>query len=197
MGTRMIRSCKYGASLEKLTDQQRAFVAELLADDVFSAVNAAKRAGYKAPSQAAYKLLRTPAIAKALGKQQRLREERCELTASDVLNYLKRVLYFNPLEYFYPTKDGGWAISTIEALPEEVGQLIDGMKIKVTTHANGSQTSEFEVQLVSKATALALAVRHTTVSKHEVKQVLDWKPLYKEPTEENRIDRMLREAKEK
>ena len=194
MGTRLVKSCKRGANIKGLTDQQKVFLSELMADDKFNATNAAKKAGYKMPSQASHKLLKNRVIAATLGKMLKARQDRCELTSDKILNYLKSVLYLNPLDYFYPTEDGGWSIRDFSTLPVEVGQLIDGMKIKVRTNLDGSQTSEFEVQLVSKATALSLAMRHTTVTKHEVKQVLDWSVLYEEPKTENKIDVMLREA---
>jgi len=196
VGTALVKSCQNGANIKKLTDQQAMFVLEYLADPGFSASNAARKAGYKHPAQAAGKLLKNTRILKILGKEKRLREERCKLTGDNVLQCLKTALFFNPLDYFYPSENGGWNITDISALPTEVGQLIESMKIKVTQNPDGSTSSIFEVQLVSKSTALSLAMKHTMVERHEVKQVIDWSPLYKEPTEENSIDKALREAEE-
>ena len=178
----------------ELNDQQKLFVAELLGDLNFNGTEAARKVGYKNPNQDAYRLLKMKKVQKAIGKSLKKREQRCELTGDDVLNFIKRVLYFNPLEYFHPGEDGGWEITDISALPPEVGQLIDGMKIKVTTDKDGSSTSVFEVQLISKATALALAARHTIVEKQELKVMMDWSKLWDKPTEPNPIDTALLEA---
>jgi hypothetical protein len=103
----------------------------------------------------------------ALGKAQREREERCGLTADDVLEYLRNVLFFNPLTYFYPSKDGKWCLTDLDALPDWVGRLIDGMEMSVK-EKDGATETQFKVTLVSKATALALAMKHTTVDQHKI-----------------------------
>lgn len=180
MSTRMIKNRKNGSRLNKLTTQQRRFVLELLASDTFHPADAARAAGYVQPSTAAYKLLKRPDIQAALGKLQREREERCQLKADQVLDYLRRVLYLNPLEWFFPSEDGGWTVSDLSVLPPEVGELIDGMEIKTRTTDDGETHTTFKVTLVSKATALSLAMKHVSVDKHEVKHMMNWDAMYEE-----------------
>jgi len=179
MGTTLIESRKNGFDPNKLSDQQRMFVLELLASDNFCVTKAARKAGYKHPAQAANKLLKNKHIRAALGKAQREREERCQLKADDVLNYLRSALFFNPLHYFRPYGDGKWLIDNPDDLPEEVGRLIDGMEVKVVER-DGETRSYFKVTLVSKATALGLAMKHIGVEKHEVTHSVDWDVLYDE-----------------
>lgn len=173
MATTLVEPRRNGANLKKLTDQQRAFTVELLADDKFDATAAAKKAGYKHPGQAAHRLLKTKPVQRALGKAQRERMERCNLTADDVLNYLKSALFLNPLDYFYPSEKGHWHIQSLDTLPPEVGRLIESFEILVKEKIDGTVESEFKVKLVSKTAALGLAMRHTTVDKVEVKHTWD------------------------
>lgn len=175
MGSKSIQPCQNGANLKRLTNQQQMFVYELLADNEFNIKRAAKKAGYKNPSQSANQLLtKNRYVARALGKAQRERQERCELTGDDVLNYLKDVLYLNPLNYFYPSADGDWTIKDLSSLPEKVGRLIESFELKVIETEDGQTISTFKVKLASKSNALALAMRHTTVDKQEITHVINW-----------------------
>ncbi len=191
MSTKLIENRQRGASLEGLTNQQRMFVLELLASNTFSPGEAAKLAGYKHPNQSAWRLLKNPRIAAALGKAQREREERCELKGDDVLNFLREAIFFNPLHYFRPTEDGGWLITDPDALPEWVGRLIEKMRMKITEYDDGSRTSRFEVELVSKTTAIGLAMKHIFPDKlqaeveHKLRFALD--DLY-EPSNGEEVD---------
>lgn len=174
-------------TLDDLTRQQQLFVVELLASDTFSPKEAAEKAGYKQPGVAGWKLLRNAAIKRALGRMQRERAERCQLKADDVLGYLKNVLYFNPLQYFKPSRDGGWLVTDPESLPEWVGRLIESMEVKVRETEEATSTY-FKVQIVSKSTALALAMKHVGVEKHEVKHSFDWDSLYAKQVSEDQED---------
>lgn len=187
MGTQLIESRKNGSKLDGLTDQQRAFVLELLADEEFCPTHAARKAGYANPSQAANKLLKHKKIMAALGKAQREREERCQLKADDVLHYLRTALFFNPLNYFSPAGDGGWLIDDLDSLPEEVGRLIEEIEVKAIELPDGSMSSKLKVKFISKATVLPLAMKHlgmlhdkTTVEGQIVH--VDWDEMYKEPS---------------
>lgn len=172
MGSTSLENRERGGNKKLLTNQQRAFVFELLADDKFDGAAAARKCGYKNPANAAVRLLKNKRVAAILGKAQRERQERCKLEGDDVLMFLRDVLYLNPLDYFFPTEDG-WNIKCLETLPPEVGRLIEGMKIDVTEKPDGTIESSFEVKLISKTAALGLAMRHTTVDKVEVKHTWD------------------------
>lgn len=177
MASTLIEEKKRGINPERLSDQQLIFVNELSGDLNFNASKAARKAGAKHPGTQAGKWLKLPKIRAALGKVLHDRLERCRLTQDDVLNYLEAVLFFNPLDYFRPGEDGKWLINDLSVLPREVGILIDGFKIKQTTSKDGTVEVCFEVTLVSKATALSLAIRHVfgiEKHEHEHKMVLDW-----------------------
>ncbi len=164
MPSSLIQNSKRGVDLKRLNTAQRSFVLFLLADNFFNPTAAAKAAGYKQPSNAAIRLMRHPLVQAALGKEQREREERCQLKADDVLNYLRAGLFFNPLDLFTPSKDGKWHIQNPDDLPEEVGRLIEKMKVKVIEKDDGTTESYFEVELVSKSTLLPLAMKHLGIS---------------------------------
>lgn len=170
-----------GVNPKKLNTQELLFVHALAADINFDAIQAVRECYPKcknASSQVS-KLLARPHIRKMLGVVLRKRLERLELKADDVLEYLRFALFFNPLDYFFPTEDGKWMITSIEELPPEVGRLICGMKVKEKTALDGSTTSTFEVELVSKATALSLAMKHVglDVEKPAVLVQFNWDAL--------------------
>jgi len=178
MASTGIKPRKRGIDPSRLSDQQLVFVNELAADGNFNASEAARKAGYKRPGTTAGKLLKQPKISAALGKVLYDRLERCRLTQDDVLGYLQSALFFNPLHYFKPTDDGHWLVSDLESLPEEVGMLIDTLEVQRQYDRDGNPTEDvFKVKLVSKATALGLAMRHVGVEKHEVTHTLDWDSL--------------------
>ena len=186
MGTTLITKKQRGANLNLLTVQQRNFVHELLATDMFCPTEAARKAGYKLPSQAANKLLKNRVISAALGKATREREERCELKGDDVLDYLHRALFFNPLNHFYHGHDG-WMIDDPSVLPEWVGRLIEKMEVKHVVHPDGSVHDSFKVEFISKSTVLPLALKHLGLltDKGEVTHrfEMDWDKLYGEEPE--------------
>ncbi len=177
MGTKLVESTVRGTNPDRLTDQQLVFVHELAADTNFNATSAAKAAGYRHPTQAAGKLVKQPKIAAALGRVLYDRLERCRLTQDEVVQYLSNVLFFNPLHHFRPGESGTWLIDDLSTIPEEVGMLIDNLEVERSTDKHGTVTDTFKVKLVSKATALGLAMRHVGVERHEVKHSIDWDQL--------------------
>lgn len=176
MGTGVVETTR-GSNLKALAPKQQAFVLEMMADPSFNASRAAKRAGYANPPQAANRLLKDSRIKAMLGKETHERNERVRLGSDEVLAYIRDVLFFNPMEHFFPNEDGTWTVKDLQALPENVARLIDTIKVKVIELPNGATKSEFEVRLVSKATALALAAKHVGVEKHEFKVGIDWDTL--------------------
>lgn len=82
------------ANTEDLTQQQRAFVVEYLKDTNGGA--AYLRAGYRAKTRAAADsgasvLLRVPKVAAAIQSAMDRRAEKCEISASDVLESIKEI----------------------------------------------------------------------------------------------------------
>lgn len=177
MSTKLIKNKQRGASLDSLNSQMRMFVLELIAGVTWKPVDAARKAKYKNPSQAAYRLLNDPRIQAALGKAQREREERCELKGDDVLEFLRAGLFLNPLRYFRPTKGGKWSIINPDALPEEVGRLIESMEVRVVEHDDGSTESCFVVSLVSKAVLLGHALKHLGLTPDRVQATIEDKTI--------------------
>ena len=160
MTTTLIKETDRGASLEGLTIKQQTFVAELMANGDFNITQAARNAGYKNPSQAAYKLVKDARIQRAIGKMQKQRMDRLELTADEVLGYLASVLRYNPLKFFVPGENG-FEITDPTTIPEEIGELIEGIEVSHSRDKDGEITeSRFKVNLVSKAAALKLAMKH-------------------------------------
>jgi len=167
MGTSLIESRKNGASPKRLTDQQRMFVLELLADDNYSPTEAARRAGYKNPPQAANKLLKNKAVAAILGKAKREREERSKLTSDDVWRYLHSVLSFNPFKMWERCSDE-WVVRDPETIPDEIACLIEEVE-EQTIEQNGQRITRFKVKPVSKSRALEIAARHALPQEHQLK----------------------------
>ena len=162
MKSTKIQPRQNGVNPKRLNTQEMLFVHTMAADINFNAIQAVKECYPRcknASSQVA-KLLSRPHVQKMLSVVLRKRLERLELKADDVLEYLRFALFFNPLDYFFPTEDGMWTITDLKSLPKKVGSLICGMKVKTKKDADGSEISTFEVDLISKATALSLAMKH-------------------------------------
>jgi hypothetical protein len=164
VGTKLIEERQRGTRVRDLTDQHKAFVVELLADDMFDGARAARKAGYRAPQQAAYRLLKLPKIQAALGKAQRLRMERVGLSADKLLEYIDRVIFFNPLKYFVPGPEG-WTVEDADDLPEWVGEMIESIESKQRVLPDGEVQSYLKVSMLSKAVALKLAMAHCGLDK--------------------------------
>lgn len=176
---------KNGHDPNKLTRQQETFVAELLASESFNVAAAATRAGYSHGAQAGFKLMRKPAIQKAIAKAQREREDRCALKADNVLNFLQAALFQDPTQLFEAGENGEWQLKDLKKLPKGMGSLID--HISVTPDGTTS------VKLVSKSKALDLAMRHLglmapTKIQTEQKAIFDWDKLFDRHNEVNEIE---------
>jgi phage terminase small subunit len=85
---------------QKLTIQQALFVTEYLID--LNGTRAAVAAGYspKTAGEQAYDLLRRPHIARELAVRQEARLRRLQVRAEDVLEGLRRIAFFDPIDVF-------------------------------------------------------------------------------------------------
>jgi hypothetical protein len=167
MPSAIIEERRQGAAVERLSHAEKVFVMELLADDMWNPVNAARKAGYKNAPGSARALMQKPAIAMALGKEQRRRLERVGMRADEVIEMLRTALFFNPLSLFHPTKDGKWAVEDLDKIPDEIGRCISKIKVKtvdtMTEDGSVNSTTYFELELMDKATLLNLAMKHCGV----------------------------------
>ena len=150
---------------------------ELIASDMFNAAEAARRAGYKNPAVRACKLLKDKRIQAILGKAKQDREERTKLTSDQIWEYLHSVLALNPLKLFQAQEDG-WYVTDLEEIPDEVGVLIEEVQVEEHDDGNGGVRRRLRVKLVSKASALAIAAKHSIPQQHDVHlAVVDWDKL--------------------
>lgn len=186
MGTTLIQERQSGSRLSKLSDQQRVFVAELLADDLFSPTEAARRAGYKNPPQAANKLLKNPTVAAALGKSLRQRLERCELKSDALLRELAASVNRDPLDLC--DEDGTLITDDLRKLPEHIRRCIDSIKCRQQFDKDGNVVGQtIELKLTPKLQAIELAMKHFGLLKpieHSIKMSVDWDRLYEDRSSE-------------
>lgn len=160
-------SLKSRSRVEDLKSSELTFVKYLIGDDLWRPVQAARKAGYKQPDIAAGRLMKKPAIAQALGKEQRRRLERLELRADEVLSMLATGLFFNPLSLFKPSAKGAWVITDLDKVPDEIGRLVEEIKTRTTEsmddEGNVSSTTYFELKMISKTELLRMAMKHCGV----------------------------------
>lgn len=154
-------------SLDELNSSELMFVKELIADDLWRPVVAARKAGFKNPDVVACNLMKKPAVIAALGKEQRRRLERLDLKADEVLHYLATGLFYNPLSLFKPSAKGGWVVTDLDKVPDEIGRLVEEVKTRTVEEmddsGNVAVTTYFEIKLVSKSKMLELAMKHCGV----------------------------------
>jgi hypothetical protein len=152
---------------EQLTTQEAMFIQHLIADDLWRPREAAQRAGFPRPANAAAEMMRRPRVQKALGKEQRRRLERLELKADEVLHMLATGLFFNPLSLFKPSADGKWVVTDLDEIPDEIGRCVESVIARSTEklHDDGtvSTTTYFELKMMGKTKLLELAMKHTGV----------------------------------
>ena len=180
MATKMITPRQNGADISKLTVNRQNFVQEMLAHDSMNPTAAAKAAGYAHPSQAANKLMRDKVIQRALGKAQRLRNERCQLKADSILKYLVTALFFNPASLFTRDEDGGFSVKNLDEIPDEIGCLIESIEMDETETPMGIKR-KFKLKIIPHATTLPLAMKHagllTEKLETTIKTNIDWDQL--------------------
>lgn len=155
MGT-VIEPRKNGASLKKLTSNQRMFVEYLLADEGFNPTNAARRAGYSSPSVASNRLMKKREIRAVIGKALRERVNGAKIEADAVLKHLATALYLDPLELFEIGSDGSYMVKDLNKIPQRIRRCITKLKCKVGKEGDVS----VEVELMSKDAAMTNAMKH-------------------------------------
>lgn len=179
MSTTLIENRKNGADLKRCTNMERIFCLEMMASETFNQTEAAKRAKYKHPAQAAAKLMKRPHIKAILGKFQREREERTQITSDRIWEYMDRVLQFDPGEIYEDAGDGWWYIGKLQEMPRKIRQMIENSEpavMKVGTDDDGDDVLQkcMKVKFVSKTSVLGMAARHAIpppIQKHKVEVV--------------------------
>ncbi len=182
---------KVRASVDQLNHNELMFVKHLLADDLWRPAEAAKKAGFKNPYATASNLMKRPQVQAVLGKEQRRRLEKLELKADEIIHFLATGLFFNPLSLFRPTKSGSWAVIDLEAIPDDIGRLIEEIKTRQTEsvddNGNTVVTTYFEIKFISKTRLLELAMKHLGLDgiqkvdvRHSGEVSLDWSKLVME-----------------
>lgn len=137
-----------------MTPKRKRFADEYLADPNLNAVQAYKRAGFKAKNDnvaavEAHKLLKDPAVAAYIAERMRAREQRTEITQDRVLREIAASAFYDPGVI------GSHRITCpadIENLPEEVRRAIVGW--------SWDKQGNFVLKLASKGQALDQLMRH-------------------------------------
>lgn len=156
MSTSLIRPRKRGARQASLTDKQRIFVHEYLADDKFDGARAAKKAGYAKPSNAAGKLMKQKHVAAYLGRKLYERMVSCELSAEVVLKELSHIGFADVRDLF----DERGVMIPVQDLPDSIARAIASVEVTSTEKLDGSVQTTAKVKLNSKMDALKLIAQH-------------------------------------
>lgn len=161
-----------GTDLDKLSDKMRMFVAEYPVD--FNAQRAAIDAGYskKTANVKGCQLLKDPRIQRALGKAQRLRIERLELDADELMRQIQMLGTRDGRQLFdkkgimvlnHQVIDGVVQGTTIHDLPEQITAAMDGVEQEVerTIHEDGTivEVVKTKLKLVGKQGILDMAAK--------------------------------------
>lgn len=143
-----------------LNPMQRLFVENLLADPSFNSTMAAKKAGYKAPSVAANKLMKQPVVRSMIGKALQDRINKVQIDARSVLKHLAEALFLDPLELFDQDDEGELLLKRLADMPAAVRRCITKMKTKSRKLRNGVVETTAEIEFMSKDSALTNAMKH-------------------------------------
>ncbi len=175
MPSKLTKNRRKEVNAALLNDKQQMFVKEYLADSSYDATAAARKAGYKQPQQAAGRLMRQKRIIALIGNEHNKRSKKLGLDADGVWEYLSGVLQLNPFDYFLLSENGYWVIENPKKLPASVAQFVESFELEETV-IDETKYIRYKVKLISKATALALAVKVQMVEKHEhkVEHSMSW-----------------------
>lgn len=146
--------------VEKLTNAQQQWCHEMAADPMFNATAAARKAGYKTPGQAAQKNLNNKTVQAYLGKVLHERQQRCELTADEVLHQLRNALFLDPMMFYDQHSDGTVTPKQLQDIPEELRRCITELETKVVEDEYGNKITTFRYKTINKDNAFTLAMKH-------------------------------------
>lgn len=148
----------------ELTPQMHLFVHHLLTDKKQSGTDAARKAGYKSPAQAAAKLMRDDRIIAHLGHLKHQREHRLGVKADDVLLKLMTMVMRSGADMI--DQNTGMLLP-LNKIPKNVMDCVDGIKQKVRVKKSLSGDDEgdileveTEIKLSPLASAVNLAMQH-------------------------------------
>lgn len=154
-----------------LTAKQARFVAEYLVD--LNATQAAIRAGFpkKAASSVGYEYLRKPQIAAAVSAGKATQISRAELSASRVLEEMRRLAFADIRQLF----DEKGNLRPIHSLAEEDAAAIAGMEviIKNAKAGDGVTDTVHKVKLTDKTRALEMLGKHFKLLTDTVNLTMD------------------------
>jgi len=142
--------------IDELTDRQARFVIEYLQD--FNESRAAKRAGYKG----SVALLNTPKVKAALKNIIRRRFRFLQLTQSDLLTQLARIITFDPRELF----DINGELRNIRNLDDDTVAAIEGVDVNINKLGGKKSKGYSEVKSIkvaSKIKAIELYGRYLSM----------------------------------
>lgn len=119
----------------------------------FSLADANRAMGYTGKAH----LIRRPVVQAMVVRATNELNEKCELDAKYVRDYIRDILEFCPGDWCNPAPDGSWVISqqAYSSLPQNVKRMIEGFEV----YSDGT----FKVNFMSKTAALALAAKLTVV----------------------------------
>lgn len=162
MGTKKRISSKRGRKIVNtpLNEKQELFVAELFADNQFNYTEAARKAGFPRPAQAAQHLLKNLNVTRAISERIKSLTTPLHLSAAELDGLLCRVIRMDPIELFsYDEETEELYVRDLRKVPKELRQLIQ--KIKTTTRYDkeGNRSVRMEIELMSKDHALNLAMK--------------------------------------
>lgn len=141
---------------------------------------AARRCGYPFPTQTGCDLLRKPIIAKIVDLERQKIYDRMSLTSEEVI---RQLFYCATREATDFADEKGNLIENMTMLSRRANCSVEGIEQEVFTDVNGNVTRKTKLKLVSKASALNLAMRHLNLfaaRKVDVKLSIDWDSLYEE-----------------
>lgn len=173
---------KRGANLETLTAKQRLFIEAYFADRKMNGSEAARRAGYASPGEAAYKLMNTPAVKAEIDKRFSEIMWSHQADRERILRELTSVAFMNPQDFLKP--DGG--VKSLQELPQEVARSISSLSISYTEEEGEDGTlthiKNVNFKFWDKMFALDLLMKH--LGMYEAQKVehtvsVDWDSMIK------------------
>lgn len=176
---------KRRSPIRKLTIREQKFIEEYLIDG--NASRSAKSAGYENPAVQGVRLLKNQMISTAIKIRQENLVKKLELSSEEVLKQLYYCCTRSARDF---VDEEGLIQTDVNKLSDRAASTIDGIKQRVSYDLEGNKTVTTELKLVSKATAIELAMKNKGLfapKKVEAQHVhkIDWDSLSKPPEKDS------------
>ena len=162
-GPQRVGRVKTRAAKAGCTDLEWEAIGHYFASDVnWNRTEACRRAGYKHPDKQGSRIFQRPAVVAEVERRRALLAEDVKVGPAEIINELKKIAFFNMLDYGSVDKDGPFTIDLSMVTREQMA-AIGQFEIETTTVGKDDEAHEIKklkFKPMDKMAALDKLARH-------------------------------------